>query len=136
MLSPTLDTLRLFLHVLAASIWVGGQFVLAGLVPSIRATNRELLPRIARQFARLSWPAFAIVVLTGMWSLAEVNLGAMDTDYQVTVFLKILFAMISATAAVIHSVGQTKAAKAVGGAVTLLAGTLAMFLGLLLQSGA
>ena len=25
MLSPTLDTVRLFLHVLAASVWVGGQ---------------------------------------------------------------------------------------------------------------
>ena len=28
-----LDTLRLFIHVLAASVWVGGQIVLAGIVP-------------------------------------------------------------------------------------------------------
>jgi len=27
---PTLDTLRLVLHVLAASVWVGGQIALAG----------------------------------------------------------------------------------------------------------
>jgi len=28
-LSPSLTTLRLFLHVLAASVWVGGQIALA-----------------------------------------------------------------------------------------------------------
>ena len=36
MLSPTIDTIRLFLHILAASVWVGGQIVLAGLVPSLK----------------------------------------------------------------------------------------------------
>ena len=36
MLSPTVDTVRLFLHVLAASVWVGGQIVLAGLVLGVR----------------------------------------------------------------------------------------------------
>ena len=33
MLSPTLDTVRLFVHVLAASVWVGGQIALGGIVP-------------------------------------------------------------------------------------------------------
>jgi hypothetical protein len=30
------DTIRLFLHVLAATIWVGGQITLAALVPLLR----------------------------------------------------------------------------------------------------
>ncbi len=30
MLSPTATTWRLFLHVLAATIWIGGQITLAG----------------------------------------------------------------------------------------------------------
>ena len=33
MLAVSWDTVRLFLHVLAATIWVGGQLVLAALVP-------------------------------------------------------------------------------------------------------
>ena len=38
MLSPTWDTVRLTLHTLAATIWVGGQFTLAGLVPDVEGT--------------------------------------------------------------------------------------------------
>ena len=34
-----LETLRLFLHVLAATIWVGGQLTLAALVPALRAAG-------------------------------------------------------------------------------------------------
>lgn len=37
------DTIRLFLHVLAATIWVGGQITLAALVPvSTRAISRSV----------------------------------------------------------------------------------------------
>ena len=35
-LTPGLDTLRLFLHVTAAAVWVGGQFVMLGLLPTAR----------------------------------------------------------------------------------------------------
>jgi len=30
------ETIRLFLHVLAATVWVGGQITLAALVPALR----------------------------------------------------------------------------------------------------
>ena len=36
MLAVSWDTIRLFLQVLAATIWVGGQLVLAALVPVLR----------------------------------------------------------------------------------------------------
>jgi putative copper export protein len=39
MISPTLDSLRIFLHLLAAAVWVGGQIVLGGLVPKLRKTH-------------------------------------------------------------------------------------------------
>ena len=32
MLAPAIDTIRLTLHVLAATVWVGGQIVMTGLV--------------------------------------------------------------------------------------------------------
>ena len=135
MLTPTAETWRLFLHLLAATIWIGGQFTLAGVVPVVRETHRELLPKIAQRFARLSWPAFAVVVLTGFWNIAEINVSDHDTAYQVTLFLKITLAIGSAVAAFIHSISNGKLGKALGGAVSLLFGLAALFLGLLLQSG-
>ena len=53
MISPTLDSLRIFLHILAASVWVGGQIVLGGLVPSVRKSNPEALKPIANAFGRV-----------------------------------------------------------------------------------
>ena len=60
MISPSLDSLRIFLHVIAASVWVGGQIVLGGLVPQVRRTNPEALRTIARAFGRVAWPAFGV----------------------------------------------------------------------------
>jgi putative copper export protein len=66
------DTIRVFLHVLAATIWVGGQLTLAALVPPLRALGRELTTVAARAFNRVAWPAFGVLVVTGVWNvLAE-----------------------------------------------------------------
>jgi len=45
-LSPDADTLRLFLHVLGATLWVGGQLTLAPLVPALREVSPDA-PRAA-----------------------------------------------------------------------------------------
>ena len=136
MLSPTLDTLRLFLHVLAASIWVGGQIVLAGLVPSLRRAFPDATKVAAQAFARVAWPAFAVAVLTGLWNLTDIDVTNTSTAYQVTLFVKILLAMASGAAAFVHQIGRSTAALAIGGAVGLLAALGAMFCGVLLTSGA
>ena len=61
-----LDVTRLFLHVLAATIWVGGQLTLAALVPALRPLGRDVPGVAARAFRRVAWPAFAVLVLTGI----------------------------------------------------------------------
>ena len=55
MLSPTAETIRLFLHVIAASVWVGGQIVLVGLVPQVRKTHPEAVKTIANGFGKIAW---------------------------------------------------------------------------------
>ena len=134
MLSPTLDTLRLFIHILAASVWVGGQIVLGALVPSLKRAYPDSGKVIAQAFSKIAWPAFAIVVVTGLWSLTEVSVAETSTAYQVTLFVKILLVMTSGAAAFVHQIGQTKAALAVGGALGLLASLAAMFCGYLLTT--
>jgi putative copper export protein len=134
MLSPSLETFRLFLHILAASVWVGGQIALAGVVPTLRTVAPQATKPVANAFARVAWPAFAVVVLTGMWNLAEINPGDRSTSYQITLFLKIAVALVSGMAAAVHAAGRSKVALAVGGALGLLGALAAMFLGVLLMS--
>lgn len=135
MLSPTIDSIRLFLHVLAASVWVGGQIVLGGLVPKLRKVAPESLKVAANAFARIAWPAFAVVVVTGMWNILDITVGDMTSEYQITMFVHVLLAMAAAMFVVIHSIGQTKLALALGGALGLLTSLGAMFVGILLQTG-
>lgn len=135
MLSPTLVTLRLFLHVLAASVWVGGQIALAGVVPRLRGVAPDATKVAARAFARVAWPAFGVAVLTGIWNLVEIHVEDTSTTYQVTVFVKILLVAASGAAAAVHAAGRSKLALAVGGAVGMLAALGAMFTGYLLTTG-
>lgn len=132
MLSPNIDTVRLTLHILAATIWVGGQFTLAGLLPVLR-THEGLAKQAARAFNRIAWPAYAVLVLTGMWNLAEVNITDTATEYQVTVFVKIVVAVIAGIAAAAHVAAKSKLALALGGAIGALASVAAVFLGILLR---
>ncbi len=98
MLSPTASTVRLFLHVMAATIWVGGQFALAGVVPVLRRQAPDTTKAVARAFAKVAWPAFAVLVITGIWNLVEIDITDTSTAYQATVFAKVALAMIAAAA--------------------------------------
>ena len=132
MISPTLDSLRIFLHVLAVAVWVGGQIVLAGLVPAIRASAPEALPKVAQAFARVAWPAMIVIVFTGMWGLSSSSASDSDTAYMVTFALKMVMVFVAVAATVVHSQGSSKAAKAIGGALGLLGSLLAAYAGILL----
>lgn len=135
MLSPTATTIRLFLHVLAATVWVGGQFALAGLVGTLRRQGPGATRAVARAFAKLAWPAFAVLVVTGIWNLTAIDLGNTSTRYQVTVFVKITVAVASAVFVLIHSLGKSKLALALGGALGGLCSLAALYLGILLHTG-
>lgn len=134
MLSPDLDTLRLGLHLLAAAIWVGGQIVVAALLPTLRRAGDDVPRAAARAFSRVAWPAFAVLVATGIWNLVEVDLLDRDTDYQVTVFVKLLLVAAAAIAALVHAAGRSRRAIAPGGALGGLASIGAFALGVLLRT--
>jgi len=132
-LSPDVDTIRLFLHVLAAAVWVGGQIALAGVIPVLRRVAPEATRPVARAFAKVAWPAFAVLVVTGLWNIAEIHVGDTSTEYQITLFVKVLVAILAGMFAAVHAVGRTKVALAVGGALGALCSVGALFLGILLR---
>jgi putative copper export protein len=133
MLPLTADQLRLFLHVVAATVWVGGQFTLAGLVPTVRTLGPDAPKLVARRFNRIAWPAFAVLVLTGLWNLAEVDLGDRSTEYQVTLFVKLVVVAVSGVSAALHIRATSKVGLAVGGALSALSALAAVLLGIQLH---
>ena len=127
-------TVRLFIHVLAATIWVGGQLTLAGLVPVVRRLGPDATKTVARQFNRIAWPAFGVLVVTGIWNLFEVDITSASTEYQVTLFVKLVFVALSGVGAAVHIGGRSKAALAAGGAAAAVGAIGALFLGILLRT--
>lgn len=135
MLSLDLDVWRVFLHVLAATVWVGGQIVLAGLVPTLRGVGEDAPRAAARRFNRLAWPAYGVLVVTGVWNLAEIDVGDTSTEYQVTLGLKLLLVAASGVGAFAHANTTSKVVLAVGGAVSALGGVLALLFGVSMGLG-
>jgi putative copper export protein len=133
-LPVTADTIRLTLHVLAACVWVGGQITLAGLLPALRGLGDDAPRTVARAFNRVAWPAFGVLLVTGVWNLLEVQVGDRDTEYHVTLGVKLLVVAASGIAAGVHASTRTRSVLAVTGAVGALASLAAVLLGVQLAA--
>lgn len=133
MLPVTGDDVRLFLHVLAAAVWVGGQLTLAGLVPVLRPFGPDATRAAARRFNLVGWSAFAVLVVTGTWNLFAVDVGDASDEYLVTLFVKLLIVALAGAGAALHVASRSKAALAVGGSLSSLGGLAALFLGIVLH---
>jgi putative copper export protein len=129
----TVDTLRLSLHVLAATVWVGGQFTLAGLVPGLRELGEDAPRTVARRFNRIAWPAFGVLVATGIWNLVELPVGDFSTKWQVTLMVKITVVALAGISAAFHAGARSKAMLALFGALSALTSIAAVVLGLMLH---
>ena len=132
MLAPGLDTLRLTLHVLAASIWVGGQIVMVGLVGPARRAGPEVPAALARAFARLAWPAYAVLVVTGFWNLSTFHWADQTAAWQAVLIAKIVVVAAAGVGSLLHTRATSRAAMALWGSVAGLASVAALAMGVLL----
>lgn len=130
-LSPAVDGLRLSLHVLAATVWVGGQFTLGGLVPTAKRLGAEAPKQLARAFSRMMWPAFLVLLATGIWNVSAVSKGQ-PSAWKVVLGVKIAVVLVSGLAAWLHSTASSRRSLAVWGGVDALSATSALVLGVFL----
>jgi putative copper export protein len=130
-LAPAVDGLRLSLHVLAAAVWVGGQITLAGLVPSARGLGEGAPAVLARAFARIQWPAYVVLVGTGIWNVAAAGPGASGA-WTAVLGAKIAVVALAGLAAWLHSRSSSRAGLAAWGAVSALSSVAALVMGVLL----
>ena len=121
------ETIRLFLHVLGATVWVGGQITLAALVPALRGTADGVTKLAARAFNRIAWPAFGLLVVTGVWNVLA--LDDPSESYQRTLMLKYGLVLASGVTAYLHQRATSPRTMAVYGALTGLTALGALFVG-------
>jgi putative copper export protein len=134
-IGPTGADIVLWVHVLAATVWIGGQVVIALLVPLLRA-EPALLAESARRYARLAWSAFAVLVITGVINMHDAGIGIADlgsTSTGRTLGVKLVLVLVSGVAAAGHQVlssrGRTSpmASAGLGGLSLFTAVAAALF---------
>ncbi|MHB1987869.1 MAG: hypothetical protein ACYCSF_07775 [Acidimicrobiales bacterium] len=131
-LASALGTLRISLHVLAATVWVGGQITVAGLLPTVRQLGEGATKKVAQAFGRLQWPAYVLLLITGVWSVTAVHTNHASGAFKVVLFVKIAVVLIAGLATYIHQNSRSTAGLAIGGAVAAIASFSALVLGVLL----
>jgi len=131
-LAPGLDGFRLILHVLAATVWVGGQFTVAGLLPTIRTLGDDTPKKVARAFGRLLWPAYGVLLLTGFWNIGAVDAKHASSAWNTVLGIKISVVLIAGVAVFLHQRSTSKVGLAVWGAIGVLASVAALCLGVFL----
>lgn len=102
----------LYLHILGATVWVGGMIVVAALVPALRkATDDiEVVRAAARRFGTASWAALALQVTTGIILI-------FDRVWTGPLMLKIGLVMVSALLALWHQFFARDQSPAMRGAM-------------------
>ena len=101
-----------YVHLLGATVWVGGLIVVAALVPAVRkqTDDREVIRAIARRFGVVSWTALGFLVLTGAWMSA-------DRVWGPVLFTKVGLVLLSAALAGWHTLAARNQSPALRGAI-------------------
>jgi putative copper export protein len=131
-LAAGLAGFRLILHVLAATVWVGGQFTVLGLLPTVRTFGDEAPKAVGRALSRLLWPAYAVLVVTGFWNIGALTVKDASSAWKAVLFVKIAVVVVAGVAVFLHQRATSRAATAVWGAVGAVASVAALALGVFL----
>jgi len=119
---------RLFLHVLSASVWVGGMIVMAGTVPTSRHLGGNAGSTIATAFNRIMWPAFAVAVVTGLWNVMAIPMQDLPHPW---IELHVLAVVMTGLAAAGHAFAGSNRMLANSSLVAATVfGVAAMYLGI------
>jgi putative copper export protein len=111
----TADEVLLWIHIVAASVWVGGLITLGALVTALRrgGAGRPLLQAMARRFGVVSWTAMAVAVATGIWQVGRLNIPWSDNGLE----LKVGLVALAGGFALLHQLTAKRTSPAVRGSL-------------------
>jgi copper resistance protein D len=106
------DGLVTWVHLLGASIWVGGSIFLGiVLVPVLKSHTKTLeemvalMVKIGRRFNKITIPAFAALIASGIYNSRAFfgEPGAVfDTTYGIILFIKVILVIGTIVAYIVH----------------------------------
>ncbi len=132
-----LEAVRGFLHILSVTVWLGGQIVVAGLVPLLRKIDRHrpvgegemtVTQQVARRFNRVAWPFFALAIITGLWHTSELDWSASTGLWKTLFFVKLLLVVVSGVAAWLHTRAQRAPERALFASLASVSALVALLL--------
>jgi copper resistance protein D len=104
-----------FLHIVAAIIWIGGMFFVAlVLVPVLRRESQvlraALLDAAGRRFRTVGWAAIGVLLVTGVWNLHNRGLSwrtigssaLFEGTFGRILMAKLLFVLLALTLSAVH----------------------------------
>ena len=104
---------------------------MAGLVPTARELGEGAARSLARAFARIQWPAYGVLLITGLWNVSATH-SHQPHAWQVVLGVKIGVVLVAGLAAGLHGRARTKAGLAAWGGITALSSVAALALGVFL----
>jgi hypothetical protein len=84
----------------------------------------------AQRFSQVAWPAFVVLVGTGIWNVAEVE--DKTHTWKTVLMVKIVVVILSGLTAYLHQIAKSRATLAVFGALTGLTALAALVIGIAL----
>lgn len=139
----------LFLHIVAACVWIGGQITVAILIPALKG-HPELVSAVGQRFQRAAWVAYGFLILTGILNVYNLGIGwsgLVSTPPGRLVLDKLGFVALSGIAAAVHalilaprrrermSARAFSAWAAILGSISLLAALAAALYGVVIAHG-
>lgn len=129
----SLTDLRVSLHILGACVWLGGQILMMGLVPVLRAAGGDVPQKAAAAFGRIAWPFFGLLVFTGIWNILSINMADASPGYNMAFGIKMLLVAGSGLGAYFHTRATTAQTRGITAAIGFVCALLALFLGVVLS---
>ena len=106
--------------------------MLAGLLPTVRSLGADAARAVARAFGRLSWPAYWLLVLTGIWNYLAIAPASAPGNWNVVFGVKMLAVLIAVAGSYPHTSAHTPKARGPYAGLDTLGSVAALVLGVAL----
>lgn len=103
-----------------------------GLLADLRKVGGDAAVRVARAFERIAWPAFGVLLLTGIWNVTALHVAHSTAAWKTVLGVKIAVVVLAGLAAYLHGRSTSRSSMALWGSVAGASSLAALVLGILL----